>query len=247
MNKWKEVWNKRTARFSGMNSTDHEKFFLELKRIDGFDIQNDGMTYSAFERQYEILKSELAFVPGAMERNALKSVFEVGCGCGANLYLFQKDKIKVGGIDYSEILVKTARQILADELLEECICDEAINMPTDIKYDSVCANGVFHYFPNEIYAEQVLEKMLEKCNRRIGILDIHDIEQKENFINYRKKITANYEELYEGLDKLFYSRGFFLDFAKRHHLDIKFSQSNMEGYWNNSFVFHCFFVKNGRE
>lgn len=243
MNKWKEVWNKRTARFDGIDPNDCKRFFLELKRIDGFDIQTDGMSYDTFVRQYEILKSELAFVSGAGRSMPVESVFEVGCGCGANLYLFQKDKIRVGGIDYSEVLVNTARRILQSELLEECICDEAVNMPTEIKYDSVCANGVFHYFPNEAYAKQVLEKMLQKCNRSIGILDIHDIEQKEKFINYRKKITVNYEELYKGLDKLFYSKQFFLDFAERHQLDIKFCQSNMEGYWNNSFVFHCFLIK----
>lgn len=42
------------------------------------------------------------------------SVFEIGCGAGANLYLIKKlnPKIQVGGIDINEDAIKTARQAL---------------------------------------------------------------------------------------------------------------------------------------
>lgn len=85
--------------------------------------------------------------------------------------------------------------------------------------------------------------MLEKCRYSIGILDIHDIEKKNDFINYRSKTVENYKELYSGLDKLFYSKSFFLHFAEQHNLDIMFSISDLSEYWNNDFIFNCFLYK----
>lgn len=42
----------------------------------------------------------------------MKSIYEVGCGSGVNLYLFEKLKnIKcIGGCDYSEPLIKIAKK-----------------------------------------------------------------------------------------------------------------------------------------
>lgn len=54
------------------------------------------------------------------------SLFEVGCGYGANLYLFYKDGIRVGGLDYSETLIDIMKGFLTKQALKEIICDEAI-------------------------------------------------------------------------------------------------------------------------
>lgn len=40
-----------------------------------------------------------------------KSAFEVGCGCGPNLLLMQERGLSVGGMDYSEGLVQSAKKI----------------------------------------------------------------------------------------------------------------------------------------
>lgn len=42
----------------------------------------------------------------------VNSVYEVGCGSGANLYLLKNRGIQVGGIDYSRSLVDTAKKIV---------------------------------------------------------------------------------------------------------------------------------------
>lgn len=170
----------------------------------------------------------------------MKSVFEVGCGSGANLYLFELDGIRSGGIDYSPNLINSAKQVLKSD---DLTCGEAVDLSTDLIYDSVFSMGVFSYFANEDYAYAVMEKMCKKAEHSIGIMDIHDVEKKEAFISYRKESIQDYETRYKDLPKYFYSKDFFLDFAVKHDMDIKFTSYDVDKYWNNEFVFNCYMYK----
>lgn len=232
-NNWLEIWNKRDDKLDCINKKDYKRYFAELKRINGFDITDGGIPISALIAQYEDTKKYLHLRTG-------DSVFEVGCGCGANLYMFLRDNIYIGGVDYSEKLISILHKVFPDNELREGYCAEAINITTDIVYDSVLSNSVFSYFPDFMYAENVLNKMLCKTKRSIGILDIHDIEKKDDFINYRIKNTENYLERYKKLPKLFYPRSFFERFAEKNGLKVIFVPSTVEGYWNNEFIFNCF-------
>ncbi len=233
---WKEIWESRKDKLDDIDKKDKKAVFLELKRIDGFDVLGDGLSYEALEMQYQETKEALCLRKG-------DSVFEVGCGCGANLYLFSEDGIKVGGLDYSETLVRIMKKVFIGTPPLECICNSADKLPTNIKYDAVFSNSVFSYFPDYSYAENVLERMLVKANSCIGILDVHDENKKEAFLSYRKANVPDYEDRYKNLPKLFYHKDFFSDFAAKHHLRIDFRESKMQGYWNNEFVFHCFMYK----
>ena len=232
-NRWKEIWNGREDRLDRVDIHDSKQVFLELKRIDGFDIADGGIPYEGLLAQYRETKEELCLSVG-------DSVFEIGCGAGANLYLFHLDGIEVGGLDYSEKLMGILRKVFREGTLKECICGEAADCPTEIRYDAVLSNSVFSYFPDYAYAERVLERMLAKSGSGIGLLDIHDAEKEQAFKEYRIRNTEDYEERYKDLPKLFYRRSFLEDFARRNGMGIRFKESAMEGYWNNEFVFHCF-------
>ena len=235
-NHWKEIWESREDKLSHIDKKDKKAVFLELKRIDGFDVLEGGLSYEALEAQYQETKNALCLRSG-------DSVFEVGCGCGANLYLFHEDGFKIGGLDYSEPLVGIMKKIFTDTPPQECICGSADHLPTDIKYDAVFSNSVFSYFPDYAYASRVLERMAEKAHSCIGVLDIHDKEKEAAFLEYRMKNVPDYKERYKGLPKFFYEKSFFTDFATTHNMSIEFSESRMEGYWNNEFVFHCFLYR----
>ena len=101
----------------------------------------------------------------------------------------------------------------------------------------------FSYFCDFNYAEQVLEKMILKSRHSIGILDVHDSAKKKEFLDYRKAHIKDYEERYRGLPKLFYPKQFWIDFAEKHDLRLEIFPSNMKGYWNTPFVYHCFLYK----
>lgn len=222
-----------------VDRTDKRAMLLELKRINGFDITKEGALYEAFLEKYEAAKEGLALPEGG-------SVFEVGCGAGANLWLFQQDGFRVGGIDFSEGLLAISRDVLREDALCEIVCGEACDLPQEEKYDAAFSDGVFHYFPDEAYAEKVLEGMAEKVRGNIVILDVHDAAKKEEFFAFRRKLDPDYDERYRGLDKLFYDKAFFEAFAKKHGFAVSFASLTLEGYWNAPFVYAVFFSRQAK-
>lgn len=238
-NEWHRIWSGKEFE-SDLASVSQEELFMELKRLDGWDSVGKEITYDAFIGQYNKIKNELSFDPRNRSR-AVKSAFEVGCGSGPMLLLFQKDGIEIGGLDYSESLINIASEVLGST--KELYCREADGMDTEIKYDMVFSNSVFAYFTDEKYALEVLEKMYEKTNFSIGILDVYEPKYKEEFTAYRKSLDVNFEERYKNLPKLFLGKKFFIGFAEAHHMDIRFSVADLKGYWNNRFMYDCFMTK----
>lgn len=236
-NNWAKIWADRTFDYDVLKQNDVYQTFLALKRSDGFDSGGGKLTLDAMVSQYNETKAMLSANIGG---DGLRSVYEVGCGCGANLFLFENDGIECGGIDYSKALIDIAENVLRSD---DIICDEAINTPVDKSYDAILSNSVISYFENTDYALEVFEKMYAKAVYAIGIIDVYDIDKKEAYTAYRKAAVENYEEKYKDLPKLFYSKKLFLDFADKHGMDIVIKDSMVEGYWNNEFIFNCFMYK----
>lgn len=235
MNNWKKIWEKKEADSEVLSHGSTEDIVMELKRISGFDVLEDAIKFSTFYQQCEEVLKNLG---GA---GTISSIYEVGCGGGANLYLYEQQGIQTGGIDYSASMIKSAKRVLKTG---DLVCDEAKNLSTIKKYDAIFSNSVFSYFADEEYAWEVLQKMYEKANYSIGLIDIHDVEKREAFEAYRRANVEEYEERYRDLPKFFYRRDFFTEFAKEYNLKVSFADSNVEGYWNNEFVYSCYFYKN---
>ena len=235
MNQWKEVWSRYRGDLQNIDMSDKEAVFMKLKMINGFDVLKDGISYKAFLQQYKGLKKAMRLING-------ESVFEVGCGSGANLYLFHMEDCTIGGDDYSESMIHICKMLFQDKI-KECNCREANELSSIIKYDHVFSNSVFSYFNDLSYAEEVLTRMVQKAKKSIILLDVHDKEKQEDFAKYRRKIIPDYDTRYEGLNKMFYGRSFFTKFAEEHNLDIGFSKSDMPGYWNNDFIYNVIMHK----
>lgn len=234
--KWKNIWENRNSNFEAIDMTDAKAVFLELKRIDGFDVVGGGIPYISLVKQNDGIVERLS------NGKNLKSIFEVGCGCGANLYLLMNAGYEIGGIDYSSGLIDIAKKIFQD-FSRELICDEAINLPIDLEYDALFSNSVFSYFPSEKYTLDVLDKMFAKTKFSIGLIDVHDIEKKEKFIAYRRANVEDYDTKYKDLEKTFYSKDLFRDWAIKNNCEVEFYASNVFGYWNSDFVFDVYFYK----
>ena len=232
-NQWRAVWNRRTSSNDRLTGR-WQDVLLELKRANGYDVMEGGLPLETFIGQDKQMRELLHLSPG-------KSVFEVGCGAGANLYLMQRDSIMVGGMDYSPPLVDTARTVLPDAL--ELSCGEADKLSTERTYDAVFSAGVFSYFTGTDYARRVLTRMLEKSRGALGLLEVHDIEKEDAYHAFRRASIPDYDERYKGLDKLFYPRAFFEDLALKHDLTVTFPTVDMPGYWNTPFIFNCFMYR----
>lgn len=240
MSNWHNIWNNRRPEEAKLNSGNEEEVFMELKRLTGNDtMKNGGVSYENFMKQYDRLKKML------MRKENVKSFFEVGCGSGPYLFKLERDGYEIGGMDYAGNLVAVAEKVLKSP--KELYCEEAVNLRINIEYDSVFSTSAFEYFESDEYALSVLKKMLEKSKYSIGVLDVHDFEKKEKYIEYRRKKMKDYDELYKGLQKKFFTKDFFEDFASGNNLEIRIEKSCLDGYWNQEFVFDVYMYKrNGR-
>ena len=197
-NKWREIWNRRKPVTGGLTG-DWEHIYLELKRLNGYDVMEGGISLDAWLELDAEIQQRLHLTHGGR-------VFEVGCGAGANLYLLQRAGITVGGTDYAEGLVAIARAVLPHAI--ELYAGEADAIDTTQKYDAVYANSLLHYLPNLVYAEHVLLRMLEKTTGAIGLIDVHDRDREEDFHAYRRSVIPDYDARYKGLSNLFFSAQF---------------------------------------
>ena len=232
MNNWQQIWSNRKDTLANVDLNNFRAVFAELKRIDGFDL-NGGVDVDSLIRQHENLSD-------ALKLSAGQTVFEVGCGAGAHLYLFARDGFEVGGLDYSATLIDIAKKILTAEKVSELICAGADELPTTKTFDAVFANSVFSYFDDFDYAERVLEKMLLKSRCTVAVLDVYDADFESELMTERRRMIENYDELYKDLPKKFYPRKFFENFAARHKLSIRFAANELKDYVNAPFTYHCF-------
>lgn len=240
-NHWQELWNNRRINFDELSSADEERLFLELKRIVGWDFggKNSSVSFDEFRKEYAYIKENLELNGDSSGR----TVFEVGCGSGANLYLLRKDGFGIGGADYAENLLNVAKKVIGTENFIECVAGDAANLPTDIKYDAVFAAAVFYYMPNINCVKKTLDNMVAKSKHSVGILRNLDAATEDEYLSYRRAHTKNYDELYKNLPKLFIAKDFFREYAAKNNLDVKFTKHHMEGFWNEPFNFDCFLYK----
>ena len=60
-----------------------------------------------------------------------------------------------------------------------CLC-RGEKFAEEEKYDAAFSDGVFHYFPDEAYAQEVMEGMLKKARGNIAVLDVHDAAKRHD-------------------------------------------------------------------
>ncbi len=239
VNKRKNIRNNRET--VDLKTDNSMEIYETLKKTDWFDTitWDDAKWY--YNSFYNMRKED-----DEMIRNLvwdIKSVYEIGCWSWASLFLYKNKypDLKAGWIDYSQSLSDTAKKVLWDDV--DIVCDEAVNLDTSKKFDLVYSDSVFVYFTDIEYAKKVLEKMNQKANKAIMVTEVYDNKFKEECINYRKSQIENYEEKYKWLDKLFFDKKFFEDFAKEHNLKIKFFDVNNKYYWNSKYMFSVLMTK----
>lgn len=227
-NRWKNIWEKRSL------DSNYESTLAELIRLDGFDGKTGKIEIEAWLKYIEDIQKQI----GIRDND---SVFEIGCGSGAFLYPFYTQGHRVGGIDYSQALIKYAKSLWNAPV--ECL--EAIQVPVSPLFDIVLSNSVFFYFPDLDYAEQVITRMIEKSNRIVAILEIPDIKLYEVSEKMRRGVIGEeeYKIKYAGLEHLYYDRDWFISLGKKYGLDTFIMNQSIDQYKNNDFRFNCIFKK----
>ncbi len=226
---WKKIWNNKNSNLDHYSLSD-------LLELDGFDSDSGFID----EKSWLLYLDYIAF---HLKYEKYHSIFEVGCGSGAFLYPFYKNKSLVSGIDYSDRLTNICSKVMPDMQFEVC---EAINLNTSIKFDCVLSNSVFQYFPDYSYAEKVVLKMIDKSKYKIAILDLNDInlESESRIIRKGDLSEKEYQERYRGLKHLFFDRIFFEEIVLRRNCSLETYQQKSDLYAQSSFRFNVIITKN---
>ena len=232
-NLWHSVWENRDI---NLDSFKEESLLSKLIKADGFDSPTGKISESSWLKHSKKIKRLLGI-------NSDSSLYEVGMGAGAFLYPFYNTVKKVGGIDYSQSLIKVAKKVMPEG---EFINGDAITMDKKIKYDFVLSNSVFFYFPSFKYSMDILEMMYEKANSKIAILEVSNLEFIKTAEKIRKKsLNENeYKEKYKDFKHLYFPKEFFINFARDKNCSINIFNPNIDGYNANKYRFCVIIDKN---
>ncbi len=238
-NRWKEIWNSKGTGevMTELDTADEFTVYRTLKKLDGFDVvvEDEVQYYRTF------YQSALNMWETVVRDYQIESAFETGCGSGANLYLLKNRGLKADGIDYSAGLVDIAGKVLGESSSVQT--GEAITVSVEEKYDLVFSDSVFAYFPDEAYGEAVLKKMYEKANKVVIVSEVFDKELQSVCESRRRELFPDYDKRYESLDKVFYRKEMFQNFAKEHSCTITFENVENKYYWNSEYLFNCYIYK----
>lgn len=230
MTDWHEIWNKRTMQ--GLDQSE-DVSLQDLIFADGFDTGAGKINSDDWVRYIRVISENIDLAPG-------DSVFEIGCGSGAFLYVWYTEGHVVGGIDYSGNLISFAKKVMKGM---DFRVSEAIEVDTAEKYDIVLSNSVFQYFKDYTYAEKVIERMITKAEKTIAILEVPDLAKKEESETARRGGLPEYATHYKGLEHLYYEKGWFTRFSDKFGYKIEISDQDFNNYGNSRFRFNVVIKK----
>lgn len=222
-NRWREIWAERRA-LDGAPSLE------QAIRLDGFDNYGNAVSAESWQSYVLELASRLGVVP-------TDSIFEVGCGSGAFLLPLCELGHSVGGLDYSPGLIEAAQTLLP---AAELRIGDAEDLDEFDHYDVVVAHSVFHYIPSLENAQRVLERMVRKAVKAVGIFDVPDLATRDRSIATRRSAEGSerYHHRYEGLEHLYYARQWFFATAKSLGLEAAIFDCRLPDYLNAPFRFN---------
>ncbi len=238
MNKWTEIWSRKPVIKDDNNGGDEFERFVRLKKANGFDVavDNEEKYFRAFYNEWLEFYDRILKLCG----NNVANVYEVGCGSGVNLFMFENRSVIGGGCDYSRSMIETAKNYLNSC---DLICCEAAEINTSPQYDVVMSESVFQYFDSLDYADEVIRKMMEKSRKLVYIGEIHDKVYEEQLMDYRRKTIEDYDTKYAGLNKLFFEKNWFENIARSYGRSVSFSKVYNPEYINGGYIFNCYIYK----
>jgi 2-polyprenyl-3-methyl-5-hydroxy-6-metoxy-1,4-benzoquinol methylase len=235
-NNWRRIWENRSIQQIDSTKSSKYEVLEHLLSIDGFDSGTGKISPRSWDFFIKNLMTELNINMG-------ESIFEVGCGAGAFLYPFFMQGNQISGIDFSAKLIDQCNSFYKSNSFKACEAKDLITVP---RFDFVFSFSVFFYFPDLSYASNVLRLMIQKAKRTVIVLDVPDLEKKNECESLRRKQypPGEYEKKYQGLNHLYYQKDWFREQAERLKCSkIQISDQNIEGYFNNKFRFNCILNK----
>ncbi len=199
--RWHAIWNHRGA------TEDRALLLDELIALNGFDT-------GAMAIHAQDWRSNAQRIASALDIRTADKVYEIGCGCGAFLLALQEfSGCDVSGADYSTGLVEVARKVFPGHAFDVI---SAVDMDTSEPCDHAISHSMFHYLTLQ-QASIVIEKMLIKAQRTVGIFDLPDLATRDTAEAIRRgnMPEGEYEKKYDGLAHTYYDKTWLSSQVKR--------------------------------
>jgi glycerol-3-phosphate cytidylyltransferase len=229
---WKNIWDNRIIKSKIKSSN----FNLKNSMILNGHYEGPGKIPIISWKKYG---SKLRKV---LNINRKDTLFEVGCGSGAFLYLF-KDLKKIGGCDYSNELIKYCKKFLKKHS-KNIINKNSDQINDKLKYKFVFSHGLLHYLSDSL-ARKTIIQMIKKSKDKIAILDIPNKKFEKKYMALRIKSLGKkkYKKNYNKLPHNLYSKSFFNEIAKKTNCNHYFFQNIIENHKQGKYRFNVCFSK----
>lgn len=171
INEWREIWEDVANRNQGKS----------LFEINGYRLDDN-----IAEKVSDYIDVEL--YPQETER-----LLEVGCGSGALLVSFKDKCGNIYGVDFSEEMIKIAKDNLPYVTFEQAEANN-LHIYPDGSFDKIFSYSVFQYFPSIDYGVEAVKEMIRVANPTwsiILVLDIPDIDKRDDAEAERKRMGKN--------------------------------------------------------
>jgi SAM-dependent methyltransferase len=225
--RWKDVWAQREL------DPERGSLLTQLVAADGYDSNFSTVDEQAWTDYVHSWAGPFGAGPGT-------SVFEIGCGAGAILYVLHQMGCDVGGIDQSASLLAAARAAIPQG---DFAVGDAAEVPVRPQADLVISVGVLFYFPDLDYTTKVVGRMAAKAKHGVLLLDLPDAARREEALAYRIASHGGEQEYfarYSGLDHLHFERPWIRDVMAEAGLqDVEVVDQSFTGYGNAPFRFNA--------
>ncbi len=228
-NKWQEVWLRKGAE-EGLCDLE------SLMRADGFDAGTGAISVEDWLKSSTNIQEKLELKKGS-------NVLEVGCGAGAMLWTLKDQPVNIFGVDYSKTLIQKAKEALPE--LKAEVCEASSISYQDKMFDAVFSHGVFFYFSDYEYAQKAMDEIVRvlKDDGKIYILDVPDLEKREECETFRRDVVYSGEEYPTAEDgayrHLYYSKSWFAEFGARNGMQVEFFDQDLESYPMSPYRFNA--------
>jgi len=227
---WYTIWNRKYSLYKG-----HEDLHVSA----GYD----DLSYEEWQRLTRFFITRIGF-------GSEDDILEVGCGSGA----FLKEVGQVGsvsGIDYADDAISKIKEVMKGEFY----VSEASVIPFhEDSFDVVLSFGVFFYFADLEYANNVIDEMLRvlRPGGKIFIGDVNNLEKKDLALKLRDETEVDRDKhrvSSQKVDHLYYPVSFFEEIAKSKDFSFELIRQDVQElrfYYNAPYRFSVILRDRGK-
>lgn len=149
----------------------------------------DHVVVSGFEHTTIDSPRAAAQLVSLLDIGSRDSVLEVGCAAGILAQHFHQSCQYVG----CDLSLSMVRKTIEINKFSAVNCQASDLIFKDNTFDKVFAFGVFHYFPDHVYARQAIEEMKRVARHMVLVADVPRTSHDDNHLLYSDEFFKDWQ------------------------------------------------------